>query len=62
MDPNENLAEQRRIQKWLNEYTEPADGDDSNYVEKLVDLAVLAEALDGWIAKGGFLPDAWKGK
>ena len=63
MDPNENLAKQRELQKWLNEYDEPFDrDDDEEYVEKLVDLAILVEAMDEWLSKGGFLPDAWKGK
>jgi hypothetical protein len=60
MDPNENLREQRRLLKKINEYI-PA-GDDTEYVEDLVSLATLAESMDEWLSRRGFLPDAWKGK
>lgn len=49
MDPNANLAEQRRLFSSLDKWTR-AD---------LERLAELAEALDEWISAGGFLPDAW---
>jgi len=56
MDPNANLEEQRRIvQRMLygDEHNPPLE-------EDAVRLAELVEALDGWLDKGGFLPDAWK--
>lgn len=59
MDPNANLAEQRRLQKKIDEVM-PSD-DDTAYVEDLVSLAVLVEAMDEWLSSGGFLPDAWRG-
>jgi len=55
MDPNANLAEQRRIvARMLDEESEHIDTGDA------VRLAELAQALDEWISKGGFLPDAWR--
>jgi hypothetical protein len=44
MDPNETL---RLMRDAL------AEGD-------LETVAEMAEALDGWISTGGFLPDAWR--
>ena len=51
MDPNANLAEQRRIL---------ALPSDETTREDLARLAELAGALDEWISGGGFLPDAWQ--
>lgn len=55
MDPNANLAEQLRLaaRLWKQANGGVLDHDD---VARLCDLVV---ALDGWIAKGGALPDAW---
>lgn len=47
MDPNAALDELRRLL---------ADRDDG----KLERIAELFEALDGWIAGGGFLPRDWQ--
>lgn len=54
MDPDANLAEQRRIIARM-----LADGSESIDTGDAVRLAELAQALDEWIAKGGFLPKAW---
>lgn len=51
MDPNANLAEQRRIVARIFA-GEEQDGDAQR-------LADLANALDEWIAGGGFLPTDW---
>lgn len=58
MDPNANLEEQRQLRKKIVRGLEgksakvlPAD------VARLVELV---EALDGWIASGGFLPRDWQ--
>jgi hypothetical protein len=48
MDPNETLRELRRILRagaW--------DAADAERVRELI------EALDAWLSRGGFLPDAW---
>jgi hypothetical protein len=55
MDPNVNLREQRMIiADMLAEDSDEIDTGDA------LRLAELAQALDEWISKGGFLPDAWK--
>lgn len=53
MDPNENLAEQRRIFARLDA------GNEREQTADLERLADLAQALDEWISGGGFLPDEW---
>jgi hypothetical protein len=52
MDPNANLAEQRRIRSRIIA-GEELDGDAQR-------LADLVEALDNWISRGGFLPRDWQ--
>lgn len=55
MDPDANLEEQRFIiKRLLDEDSEHLDTGDA------VRLAELAEALDGWIKAGGFLPAPWR--
>ena len=55
MDPNANLQEQREIvERMLDDNSEHIDTGDA------VRLADLVQALDEWITKGGFLPDAWR--
>lgn len=52
MDPNANLAEQRRIvARFALGKATKADGPR---------LADLVEALDEWITGGGFLPTPWQ--
>jgi hypothetical protein len=57
MDPNANLAEQRRIAERLimNQI-----GREQERLHDAARLAELVEALDEWITNGGFLPDAWR--
>lgn len=52
MDPNANLAEQRRILARFN-----ADEASLADAER---LAELVAALDEWISRGGFLPAEWQ--
>jgi hypothetical protein len=55
MDPTANLQEQRRIiAQMLAEDSQEIDTGDA------LRLAELAQALDEWITKGGFLPEEWK--
>jgi hypothetical protein len=56
MDPNANLAEQRRIVARINEEQYSA----KDLIYDAIRLAELVQALDEWIAKGGFLPTAWQ--
>jgi hypothetical protein len=55
MDPNENLREQRQIVECIQRWPLAirANPDD---VARLAELHV---ALDEWLCRGGFLPDAW---
>jgi hypothetical protein len=55
MDPNASLREQRQLQEVL-QTTENKD----EYQDALLRIAELAEALDGWLNRGGFLPRAWE--
>jgi len=70
MDPNANLARQRTILAELRDMDArieraEARGEGTDMLEEeqlslLSELADLAEALDGWLSKGGFLPAAWE--
>lgn len=53
MDPNANLAEQRRI---IAQILDSDDGPSADWSR----LAELQRALDEWLQNGGFLPDAWQ--
>lgn len=63
MDPDANLKEQRelasRILHILNTVGESGKAA-SLIMEHAARLAELEEALDKWIAGGGFLPAAWR--
>ena len=69
MDPTANLREQIQIARDI-QTTWDHCGEDGNLSLEQMDhvadqanrLAELAEALDGWITKGGFLPDQWRAK
>lgn len=52
MDPNEVL-------RLLRELTETADADEYAANQLYVEVAEKFRALDEWMSKGGFLPDAW---
>lgn len=55
MDPNAALESMRAA---VREYWASTD---SGPVNPAADaLAEYFDALDGWISKGGFLPDAWR--
>ncbi len=53
MDPDENLAAQRRIASRIVDQEDPNPAD----VHCLSELVI---ALDDWIKAGGFLPAAWR--
>ena len=59
MDPDANLREQRElaqnIQTAWDRDDEPPEFDPTDVAR----LAELVIALDGWICKGGFLPERW---
>ncbi len=55
MDPNETLRQIREaIQAFDDNYGEPPS---ESAATAVLDLF---EALDGWLSKGGFLPDDWQ--
>jgi hypothetical protein len=69
MDPNENLRQQREEQQVLKAHAKdnPAHNDypgETCYLcdDALFKIAELAEAMDEWMSKSGFLPDEWKTK
>jgi hypothetical protein len=53
MDPDEALRKMRRALKKYGDGLENGDTEEA--------LVVSARALDEWLSKGGFLPEAWKG-
>lgn len=59
MDPNAYLEEIRQL---VNQQRDADVAENSLCASSVDRLAELVHALDEWIAKGGFLPDAWKHK
>jgi hypothetical protein len=53
MDPDEALRNMRDALKRVQESSSDA--------EAAAELADAAEALDGWLSRGGFLPQDWAG-
>lgn len=53
MDPNATLRELRDIFTLIKAHRRMTS-------EQLDHAAELFEALDGWLARGGFLPAAWR--
>jgi len=66
MDPNANLREQRELVEQINTLLNAAHGkrltgtQEQDIILHSARLAELVEALDQWIAGGGFLPDSWE--
>jgi hypothetical protein len=58
MDPNEALKNARHAGLDLRRERDGGNCEDIHTAAD--DLAEAFEALDGWLSKGGFLPDAWK--
>lgn len=59
MDPNEALRMIREAVELMRETPNTiADADTYERVHRLMDSV---EALDEWLSRGGFLPDAWNG-
>jgi hypothetical protein len=58
MDPNETLRVLREaVEQWN---TLPANTDPAWRREVGDAIAEHAEALDAWLTRGGFLPEAWQ--
>ncbi len=67
MDPNANLAEQRRIfaaieQLHCDGNPDNVERDDREFQRLSARLVDLAIALDEWLSNGGFAPRAWQPK
>lgn len=66
MDPNETLRALRALVGRVNEPDWDAEAMDdadlgSLWASLAMDLAEHIEALDDWLTKGGFPPEAWQG-
>ena len=59
LDPDENLREQKKIAADLLRAQERGGFSSFDDVARLAELVL---ALDEWMAKGGFPPNAWKQK
>lgn len=57
MDPNEAL---RRLRDAITQFRETTL--EVNRLDAAHYMAEYADALDGWLSHGGFLPDAWSAK
>ena len=60
MDPNANLKEQLSLSLELLVAFERNEKPGGKYEYDIARLAELIIALNGWITKGGFLPDNWQ--
>lgn len=59
MDPDKNLASQRRLSARIIAIVDKYPADARDLQDTAAELAELVEALDGWIRKGGSLPADW---
>ena len=60
MDPNTNLQQQRRLAAEILRLRDARKPDEFRICNLADELSELVQALDGWISRGGFLPDAWQ--
>jgi hypothetical protein len=64
MDPDANLDEQRRLVRRIHAVQDATEGPTMGELRDVAHdayrLAELVEALDQWIARGGFLPARWR--
>ena len=56
MDPNEAL----RLARGVVEKFHQPDDDSETDLEDLRRLVEAFDALDGWLSRGGFLPEEWE--
>lgn len=54
MDPSATLTEIRRL------VAEGMDGSDAELFDRMSELLDSFDGLDGWLSRGGFLPEAWQ--
>jgi len=60
MDPNATLARLREAIADAERAMDPESGSNDAEHESLSEITELAAALDEWLSRGGFLPDAWQ--
>lgn len=60
MDPNKALQDLREAIARHAALCEGGAAGSSDEVRALEDALDAARALDGWLSRGGFLPDAWR--
>lgn len=61
MDPNETLAKLRQLVIDMDAIEESGEDPDEpgEYLRIASEATTLFDALDGWMAKGGFMPSEW---
>ena len=59
MDPNASLEAMRDALGAMTQAQQ--DNDSLSYDEAAYTVAEHAQALDDWLTRGGFLPEAWQG-
>lgn len=57
MDPNEALAKMRAA---ITRYNEGLANDSGDWISNAQEAVEMAEALDEWLSKDGFLPSDWE--
>jgi hypothetical protein len=64
MDINAALERMRELSDQASKLADIPDADltaaDILILSQMADMLAVFEAIDGWLSKGGFLPDAWK--
>jgi hypothetical protein len=60
MDPNAALTNLRAAQVAFQQLADGGDYSEGELLDAGIELADAVEVLDGWLSRGGFLPDAWK--
>lgn len=61
MDPNETLARLRRLVTDMDAWRESGEDptEPGEYYRIASEATDAFEALDAWMVKGGFMPEAW---
>jgi hypothetical protein len=59
LDPNKTLSDIRAVVRRIHQ-AEDNDASAEDIARDAGELATLVQALDEWLTRGGFLPDAWR--
>ncbi len=60
MDPNAALVEIRALSALLEGIAGASPAEIADRADDVERLCELQRGLDGWLSRGGFLPDSWK--